>query len=94
MYDLVFIHTGFYDNELAWPAELGSYSSACNPEIQQLRGHHLGRAKKEIPWGCRVPNLRDQEAPNGAVCSWVTRQKEESLRAVILDLKNPGMVWS
>ena len=38
MYDLVFIHTGFYDNELAWPAELGSYSSACNPEIQQLRG--------------------------------------------------------
>ena len=76
MYDLVFIHTGFYDNELAWPAELGSYSTACNPEIQQLRGHHLGRAKKEIPWGCRVPNLRDRPGGSKWGCMLVGYETE------------------
>ena len=45
MYDLVFIHTGFNDNELArvqgWPSTLFG-----NRRSSSSAGHHLGRARE------------------------------------------------
>ena len=79
MYDLVLIHTGIYDNELAWVPVMG-YSSG-DPQSQQLRGHHLGRAKEgnslwvssaqfERPggskWGCMLVGYKTEgRAPPG-----------------------------
>ena len=45
MYDLVFIHTGFDDNELAW-VQGRDIPLLGNRRSSSSAGHHLGRARE------------------------------------------------